>query len=127
MNIPEATHSKNLQNITQTSSIYLAFLLGCIPQLDSEFSDLSLETFVVGLELTVLFNDLVDSFGTLSGFGFDFSDSGILFVEQVDQIVVGLGSGFHDGGVPMCFSFRDLIEELGRLMRIDVFDEGRRI
>jgi hypothetical protein len=101
--------SKNLENITQTSSIHLTFLLGCIPQLDSEFSDLSLKALVIGLELTVFFNDLVDSFGTLSGFGFDLGDSDVLFVEQIDQIVVGFGSGFHDDGVLVCFSFRDLM------------------
>jgi hypothetical protein len=57
--------SKNLQNIAQASSVHLPFLLSGVPQLDSEFSDLSLKALIVGLELTVLFNDLVDSFSTL--------------------------------------------------------------
>jgi hypothetical protein len=98
--------SENLQNVAQTSSIHLAFLLSCIPQLDSEFPDLSVKALVLSLEFTVFFDNLADSFGTLRGFGFDFSDSDVLLVEQVDQIVVSFGSGLHDDSVLICFCFR---------------------
>jgi hypothetical protein len=105
--------SKDLQNIAQASSVHLAFLLSSVSQLDSEFSDLSPKALIVGLELTVLFNNLVDSFSTLCSFGLDFSDSDVLFVEQIDEIVVCFGSCFHDDGVLVCFSFRSLIGKIG--------------
>jgi hypothetical protein len=98
--------SKNLQNITQASSVHLTFLLSSVPQLDSELSDLSLKALIIGLKLTVLFNDLVDSFGTLCSFSFDLIDSDVLFVEQVDKIVVCFGGSFHDDGVFDVCSFR---------------------
>ena len=113
--------SKNLQNITQTSSVHLAFFLGCVPQLDSELPDLSLKPLNFSLELAVLFNDLVNGFSALGGFSFDFSDSDVLLVEQVDQTVVCFGSSFHDDGVLMYFCF---VMWLKGLIKTNVFEKG---
>lgn len=102
---------KNLENIVQAFRVHLAFHLSCVKQLDSEFFDLGLEKFVLSLELNIFFDDFVDGLSTLSCFSFGLSESDVLLVEQIDQVVLCFCGGFHDEGKKKCLISRMLIQE----------------